>query len=67
MDYSLSFWTLVDDSPNPIAYGCKTYPDLYLKLMEMGVTGFITEFPENCFTSLKEYQAKVEEESKKKK
>ena len=64
MNYSLNFWTIIEDSPKPIAYGCKSYHELYLKLIELGVTGFITEFPENCFMTLKEHERTVSYDEK---
>ena len=53
--YSLKFWTIVEDSPNPIPFGCKNYREVYITLAKLGVTGFITEFPTSCYEALAGY------------
>lgn len=48
LNYALFYWTIRDDDLNNIPLGCTHYHDAYLKLDEVGVTGFITEFPDKC-------------------
>lgn len=48
LNYSLFYWTIRDDDLNSIPFGYTNYHDVYLKLEELGVTGFITEFPDKC-------------------
>jgi glycerophosphoryl diester phosphodiesterase len=53
LGYSLCYWTIKDDDTLNIPFNCRTYHEVYLKLLEIGVMGFITEFPDKCKGALK--------------
>jgi glycerophosphoryl diester phosphodiesterase len=52
LSYCLFYWTVRDDDGSNIPFKCASYFDVYKTLLSLGVTGFITEFPDKCKAAL---------------
>ncbi len=45
-ELSVLYWTLRDDQIEDIPFNLKSYKEVYFYLLDVGIDGFITEFPD---------------------